>query len=189
MMNAVGNGLAAAFLLARGRADAMNHVETGLDGAARSFVAAIICLPGFLCLRLLDWADGEAPLQIGHALTLDLLGDVIAWAGFALISRQLAALLGRSAQWPRYIAAWNWCNVAQYGLWAAASLPGLVGAPEFVQQIAGLVALGWGLWLEWYATRLALEIDILPAVALVAVDFSLMLAIDWVTSVAAALSR
>jgi hypothetical protein len=182
-MNAVGNGLQAAFLLARGHPDALAHVETGLDGAARSFVAALICLPGFLCLRLFSWLDGGLPPRVGHALGVDLLSYVIGWAGFALISRGLARQLGALDRWPRYIAAWNWCSVAQYSLLVAAGLPGLLGAPEFLQQTFGLVALGWALWLEWYATRLALEIDVLPAIGIVVLDFTFMLVIDWAISV------
>jgi hypothetical protein len=182
MLSAVGNGLQAAFLLARGRADGLRHVETGPDGAARSFFAAMICLPGFLCLRLLDWVDAGVPLRVGHALAADLLAFVIAWAGFALISRHVAILLGREDRWPRYIAAWNWCNVAQYGLLVAAGLPGLLGAPDFVQQACGLIALGWALWLEWYATHLALEIRLWPAVGLVALDVFVMSLIEGAAS-------
>ena len=95
---------------------------------------------------------------------------MIGWAGFALLSRPLVAMLGRSARWPRFIAAWNWCNVAQYCLLMAACVPELAGAPVWMQQAAGLVALGWALWLEWYATRLALEIAPVQAAGLVLVD-------------------
>lgn len=183
IINTVGNGLQAAFLLARGRADGLRHVEAGLDGAARSFFAAMICVPGFLCLRMLDWLDSGIPLRLGHALATDLLGYVIAWTGFALVSRSVARRLGRVEQWPRYIAAWNWCNVAQYALLVMAGLPGLLGVPEFLQQTLGLIALGWALWLEWYATRLALEVDVLPAVGLVLLDIALVYLVDLVTVV------
>jgi hypothetical protein len=183
ILSAVGNGLQAAFLLARGRSEGMQHVETGLDGAARSFWAVAICLPAFLCLRLLDWADGGVPLRVGHALAADLLGYVIGWAAFALLSRELAGLMGKLDLWPRFVAAWNWCNVAQYGLLVAAGLPDLLGAPGWVQQAAGLIALGWALWLEWYVTRLALEISTLAAVGLVVIDLVIGLLITSITAV------
>ncbi len=54
-----------------------------------------------------------------------------------------------------------------------ASLPPLLGAPEIVGQTAWLVATGWALWLEWYATRLALDISRLQAVGLVLIDLAM----------------
>ena len=50
---------------------------------------------------------------------------------------------------------WNWCNVVQYLLLVLAGLPLLLGAPDWIDQTAGLVALGWALWLEWFAARVA----------------------------------
>jgi hypothetical protein len=49
----VTSGLHGALLLARGRADGLRYVEDDMAGAARSFWAAAICIPAFLCLRLL----------------------------------------------------------------------------------------------------------------------------------------
>ena len=178
----VGHGLHAAMLLARGRADGLDHVETDMAGAARSFWAAAICLPAFVGLRLLDWSDAGGPRHIGHAFALELLGYVIGWAGFALVSRPLLAALGRAERWPRFIAVWNWCNVAQYCLLALACIPELAGAPGWVQQAAGLVALGWALWLEWYASRLVLEVGAMPAVLLVAVDVAIGMTIAGITA-------
>ena len=50
-----------AFLLARGRPDGLLLIvappEAEMAVAARSFWAIALCLPAFLCLHLLDWAD------------------------------------------------------------------------------------------------------------------------------------
>jgi len=186
-MASVANGLQAALLLARGRSEGLALVETGPAGATRSFWAAAICLPAFLCLRLLDWSDGGGgPLfslgpAFSHSFALQFLGYVIGWAGFALLSRPLVAMLGRAASWPRYIAVWNWCNVAQYALLVVACVPELAGAPQWVQQASGLIALGWAVWLEWYATRLVLEIKTLPAVGLVVVDVVIGMLVTGIT--------
>ena len=108
------SGLQAALLLARGRSEGVQHVDDDLRVAARSFWAAAVALPAFLCLRLLDWASDGLPPHPGHAWALDLLFYVIGWAGFAVLSRSLVAALGRSRRWPRFITVWNWCNVVQY---------------------------------------------------------------------------
>jgi hypothetical protein len=171
----VGEGLHAALLLARGRADGMLVLsardEPSTATAVRSFWAAALCLPAFICLQLIDLAvEPRLPPHAAHGLALQLLGYVIDWAGFALLTHWLAGLMGRGGTWPRFIAAWNWCNVVQYMLLVAAALPPLLGMPEIVGQTAWLAATGWALWIEWYATRVALEVNGLQAVGIVLLD-------------------
>ncbi len=179
LSGAVANGLSGAFLLARGRADGLARVQREVSppavaelGAARSFWAAVISVPALIGMRLIDWTAQGVPARPGHALALDLLVFVVGWTGYAVLSRSVATMLGRGQRWPTYIAVWNWCNVVQYALLLLGSLPVLFHAPEPVSQAAALVALGWALWLEWFATRLALNLPGLAAVGLVALDLS-----------------
>jgi hypothetical protein len=171
--NAVVNGLQGALLLARGRPEGLGWVEDDLAGAARSFLAAPLCLPAFLCLRLIDWSSGGMPARPTHALALDLLSYIIGWAGFAVLSRTMAVALGRETRWPRFIAAWNWCNAVQYLLLTAAALPVLLGASAWFAQAAELIALGWALWIEWFAAKVALDVPGLQAGGMVALDLGL----------------
>jgi hypothetical protein len=169
----VTSGLHGALLLARGRADGLNFVEDDMAGAARSFWAAIICLPAFICLRLLAWSGSSLPPHPAHIFAADLLSYIIGWCGFALLTHRLVGSMGLAARWPRVIAIWNWCNVVQYLLLVLFSIPGLLGVPALLDQAAQLFALGWALWLEWFAFRLALDIGRLPAAALVALDVAI----------------
>ena len=176
MSGRLGTSLHGAFLLACGRPDGLALIAAPPDEemavASRSFWAAAVCLPAFLCLHLLDWATGPMPAEPGHSLLLDLLGYVIGWTGFALLSHRLAESMGRAALWPRFIATWNWCNVIQYLMLVAAGLPAILDLPPLLTQTAWLVAMGWALWLEWYATRLALVLPGGAAAAMVGLDFS-----------------
>ncbi len=174
-------GLQGAFLLARGRPEGLCLVPVDLAGAGRSFWAAPAALPAFLCLRLLEWSADGLPSAPLHALALDLATFVIGWAGFALLSHRLVGALGRSAYWPRFIAAWNWCNVVQYLLLLAAWLPQLLDAPSWVVQTGWLVAICWALWLEWFAARLALGGAPLAAAGLVGIDLGLGLLLGLVS--------
>ncbi|MDE2574255.1 MAG: hypothetical protein KGL55_02990 [Rhodospirillales bacterium] len=170
------NGLQAALLLARGRPEARDVLRgsgEALAVARRSFWAAAICLPAFLCLHLIDWAQAGPPARPGHALALDLLGYASGWAGFALVSHHIAAMLGRERQWPQFIAAWNWCSLVQYLMLVAAALPVLLGLPDMVCELVWLVALGWALWLEWFAARVMLDVPTLTAVGFVAFDIAI----------------
>ena len=170
-------GLQAAWLLARGRPEGARLLSVppadALAAAARSFWAAPLCLPAFVCLHVIGWMESGLGAFPARGFALDLLGFVIGWAGFALLTRGLAARLGRQALWPGFITAWNWCNVLQYMLLVAAALASLLGLPDVVAETAWLAAMGWALWLEWFATRLTLAVPALTAVALVALDFSI----------------
>jgi len=174
-------GLRGALALAVGRPEGVRHFGADLPAAARSFRAAGVALPGFLCLHLMDVLAGHAPGAPWNGLVLDLLGYAIGWAGFALLSHRMAAALGRSDRWPRYIAAWNWCNVVQYVLLIGAMLPVLLGMPGWLDHVAGLVALFWAVWLEWFTARVALEVGGLQAAGLVLMDIGLGVLLSIVT--------
>jgi hypothetical protein len=63
--------------------------------------------------------------------------------------------------------------VVQYLLLVVFAIPGLLGAPPLVDQVAQLVGIGWALWLEWFAFRLTLGIAVVPAAGLVTLDVSI----------------
>ncbi|MBV9656163.1 MAG: hypothetical protein JOZ42_16530 [Acetobacteraceae bacterium] len=173
LAGSISNGLQAALLLATGRREGLLLVAPEREAAIRSFWAIAVCFPAFVCMRLLAWRESGMPADPAHAFAADLLAYVIGWIGYAVLSREVARALGRERAWPRYLAVWNWCNVAQYVLLVAASVPALLGAPLWVDQVLQLVAVGWALWLEWFAARLALTLAPLAAAGLVALDLAL----------------
>ena len=173
-VRSIASGMHAALLLARGRAEGLQYAGSDLAGAARSFWAIAVALPAFILLRQLGGDAGTTP---AHDFALDLLSYIIGWIGFALLSRPVVEAMGRAPRWPRFMVVWNWCNVVQYLLLVVAAVPGLLGAPGLVQQAASLIAIGWALWLEWFAIKLALEVSTLAALGLVGLDLSIGLAL------------
>ena len=173
VINAVSAGVYGALLLARGRPDGIQLVDTDRTAAIRSFWAIPLCLPAVVCLKLLDWlATGipaHAPLELGRYLLLFLVG----WLLFVWVSHHIASVLNRQAQWPRFIAIWAYCSIIENTLVAIGGLPGALGAPSIVDQACGLVMTGWALWLEWYAIRLSLQVGPLTAALLLAVDIGI----------------
>jgi hypothetical protein len=179
----VANGLAAALLFARGRPEGLGLLPGDLGTARFSFVAAIICLPAFLGIRAIGWATQAGPQSgVPVALLAELAGYAIAWAGFALASRSLAGQAQRGAEWPRFIAAWNWANVVQYVVLVVVLLPAALGLPGWIANTLGLVALGYALWLEWFVTRMALSVSGPTAVMFVLLDLALGLFIGAFTA-------
>lgn len=167
-------GLAGAFLLGRGKPEGLALMETTPEGAWRSFAAALVCLPAFLAIRFFAWATLGAPEGgFGRAFIAEVTGYAIAWAAFALASLPLAQAWGRGADWPRFIAAWNWTNIVQYLVLLALTLPGALGLPAGLAQLLSLVGLGYAIWLEWFVARHGLGVDGGRAAALVGLDLAL----------------
>lgn len=170
MLGAVGGGLQAAMLLARGSPDGLVRLVAPPADihrvALRSFVAILLCLPAFLLLDLWD----EAGAIDGVRLVSDTLGFVVGWVGFTVLSWEVVTRIGRGGMWWRFIAAWNWSNVAQHVLLLGAGLLPTLGAPDWLSEAGYVFAVGWALWIEWYATRLTLELSNVAACGLVALD-------------------
>ena len=89
----------------------------------------------------------------------DIMGYVVGWLVFAMrVTGWRRCSVGRT--WGRFIAAWNWCNVIEGMLLVVVGgIPGLLGAPPIVGEACRTVAIGWALWIEWYATRLAFGVE------------------------------
>jgi hypothetical protein len=172
-------------MLTIGQAAGIRAFTNDMAATQRSFVTAIFSLPIFILFHVLDWVAGVSPVDPPHLMVIDLLTFPISWAGYALISIPLVRMLGAEQQWPRYIAAWNWSNLAQYVLLFITSLPVVLHVPAIATETCALVGYGWALWLEWFVTRLVLNLSPTAAALLVAVDVgfsavvSLMTLIPW----------
>ena len=143
-------------------------------GAWRSFSAALICLPAFIALRLFAWTSFGMPAGgFLRGIVAEMTGYAVAWTGFALISLPLAQGWGRTARWPRFIAAWNFSNVVQYLVLLALSVPGLLGLPAGPAQALTVLGLAYATWFEWFVARHALSVDGMRAAAMVGVDLAL----------------
>jgi hypothetical protein len=168
-------------LLTIGQAGGIRAFTNDVAATQRSFVTALFSLPIFIMFHVLDWVAGVSPVDPPHLMVLDLLTFPISWAGYALISIPLVRMLGAEHQWPRYIAAWNWSNLAQYVLLFITSLPVVLHVPAIATETCALVGYGWALWLEWYVTRLVLNLSPTAAALLVAVDVGLSAVVSLMT--------
>ena len=171
MFASVASGLQAALLFARGREDGLRYIDPDHASAARSFWALPVALPAVVCLTLINWVQaGGVPAQAGHALGLDMMTFVLGWIGYAVLTFELVRYVGAADRWPRFIAAWNWCNVIENLLLVFGSIPALLGAPPIVAEASQLIAIGWALWIEWFAIRLSLRSNGIVAAWLVVLD-------------------
>jgi hypothetical protein len=106
---------------------------------------------------MLDWAEDPPAAGVAYALLVQIVAHAAGWAGFAVASQALAQAAGRGAEWPHFIAAWNWANVVQYLLLLAVSLPPLLGLPQPLASALAVATLGYQLWLVWFLAKTTLR--------------------------------
>jgi len=166
-------GLNAALRLARGRADGVVLVPGDRETVVRSFWSVALCLPTVICRLAMSWVATGVPSDALHLLGREVIVFVVGWLVFVEVTHRLAPLIGRAERWGRFIALWNWCNVVEGVLIIVGGIPGVLGAPAIVDEAFELIAIGWALWLEWYATRLAFGVTPVTAILLVLLDQSI----------------
>jgi hypothetical protein len=172
-VSTVTSGLSAALRLALGRADGVVLVTDDRATTARSFWSIAFCVPSVTCRLLMSWTETGIPGDAAHLAGRELLVFLLGWLIFVEVTYRLAPVLGRAERWGHFIALWNWCNVIEDVLIVIGGIPGLLGAPQMVDDVCELVTFGWALWLEWYAIRLALGVGPLVATAMVVLDQSI----------------
>ncbi|MBS0638975.1 MAG: hypothetical protein JSS43_03835 [Proteobacteria bacterium] len=163
-------GLSGAARLAFGKPDGAGLVGGDRLSAIRSFWAIPMALPSLVCRLLTAWAVDGVPANAGRVMGRELIVFIVGWLLFIEITHRIVPLMGRGERWPRFIALWNWCNVVEGALIVLGGLPALLGAPPILAQAAELITIGWALWLEWFATRLALGISVSGAISFVLLD-------------------
>lgn len=166
-------GLFAALRLARGRSDGVVLVSGDHRTIVRSFWAIGLSLPAVIVRMLMSWVVNGVPKDTLHSAGREVIVFVLGWLVFVELTYRLAPMIGRAERWGRYIVLWNWCNVVEGALVIVGGIPGTLGAPTIIDQACELTAIGWALWLEWYATRLAFGVGTLTAVWLVVLDQSI----------------
>lgn len=171
-----GVALHGAWLLARGQPIGLALLSVPPDAVAeetgQSFWALALSIPAFVALQAIGWVTDGVPEDVAGTFVRDLLGLIVGWLGFLALMHPVCRRIGRPAQWPRFVVAWNWCSLLQALMLVVAGLPALLGAPEWLGETAGLVALGWSLWMGWFLTRLTLALSPLMAAVVVGLDLS-----------------
>ncbi|KAA2215150.1 hypothetical protein [Teichococcus oryzae] len=165
-------------MLLRGNAAGAACFAPTREAALRSFRVAILCAPMFLVARLIARPE-EASARF---LTAEITGFVASWPAYALAALVLCRFMGREALWPRWIAVWNWTNLAQYILMVTLLAFGLLVPEGWVLEAGSLMVIGYVLWLQWFSARAALEVTGFQAAAFVMLDLMVSLLLSGVVA-------
>ena len=158
------NVLRGIFLVVRGRPEGLAQFGTSPEAvlAALAPFAAFLLVAAFLGL-----------VGIGVDALADVAVATIGLVAPLVLSFEVARRLGRAGLWPRFAAAFCWCQwaaplvlVAMLLLMSLLMAGGLSGNFAAFAGIAAMV--GYGLWLHWFLARHALELPPWRAAGLVA---------------------
>lgn len=174
------NGLAGAFMLARGRKDGLALIDPTPAGAWASFASMWLCAPGYVALRLMGAGEEMGdPLRV---LLAEAIGYVLGWFAFPVLMAGLVVTMMRVSAFPRFVSAWNWTNAVQILVLLCAGAIGALGIlPGAAGDALGIAALLYILWLEWFVAREALAIPGMRAAAVVGADLMLGLFLTGLT--------
>lgn len=150
------NNLIGIFELAIGRASGFGRFATSTR-AFRISLAALMCVPAFMALMVIQRLGLETALTIVLAIFCALLVPPV-------VTHALARLWQREAWWLRFAIAFNYARIAVVGVYAAllmvaAILLSLRLPRELVSGVIQAVMLIYTLWLDWFLLRTGLQIS------------------------------
>lgn len=174
----IATGLYGAWRLAQLDKTAMRYFDTSVEGAYKSFFAAVIVAPGFVLLLLLAYAG--RPIEASFFAAVLMLGFayVILWVLFPLVAHALLNGLGMAERFRPLLVAHNWAQcLVVYAILpvAAISASGLLAG--FGQLLSFLMQVFLAPAYLWYVMRTALQGNGHIAFALLIVGLFIELAV------------
>ena len=148
--------------------------DDSIEGYWKSFSCAAIVLPGYILLVYGAGAEPSADIHPIRVVFVEGIGYVIGWVAWPLAAAYIAPLLGRGENYMRYIVAYNWSagtQIVALLLLLVFQGSGIVSEGAFAG--IGLVALLILLFYHGFIVRVALDIRVELAVALVIGEFLL----------------
>ena len=175
-------GLYGAMQFARLDRSAIQCFENTPEAFWRSFQAAIVTLPAYILLQLINIAN--VPVNAGpmRVLFVEICAYVVAWVLFPLIMTTISDTLQRGDKYYRFIVAWNWAIIPQVFLYLAVTALASSGTlPASMAALLGICVLAAVLFYQGFIATCMLDIRP-PAVAMIlVVDFAIALLLNQVT--------
>lgn len=172
-------GLAGAWRLARLDRNGMRYFDVTVDGFWRSFQAAVIAAPIYLVLVLLRTDDHPLSADPVRATLIEAIGYVIDWTAFPLAAWYLCRAFNCSSRYLGFIIAYNWANVLQMVVFLPVALLSAGGVlPGGLVSLLALALTAAVIYYQYFITRTALGVDVLPALGFVATAFIIDLLLD-----------
>lgn len=142
-------------------------------GLIASFlIPGILLLPGYAYLAAERFDALKIEPSLGELLAIEPLGYLIGWTLFPVLSHLYCRRTGKERDWYDYIAAYNWSNILQMGLYLPASMIADLGMPAALMFVMSVAVLALAIAIHFRLATVVLRVDPLPALVLVAIDLA-----------------
>jgi hypothetical protein len=171
------SGLYGAYRLCRFDRSGLSYFDATPQGFWRSFVSALLVAPLHFAVTYAALEGRAIEADTASVVVVELCAYVILVFAYPLAMHYVCRLLDRDRQYILYIVAYNWAGV----ILSLLALPAIVlDSGAALHDIASVVALAVtvaSLAMMWFIARIALEVPVLTAVAVVVLDVVLELII------------
>jgi hypothetical protein len=160
--------------LLKGDRGGIGKLASGTNaGLVASFlIPGILLLPGYAYLAAERFEALKIEPALAELLTIEPLGYLIGWTLFPVLSHLYCQRTGKLHDWYDYIAAYNWSNILQMGLYLPASLIADTGMAPPVMFVMSVAVLAAAIGIHFRLAIVVLRVDPLPALVLVAIDLA-----------------
>ena len=160
-----------AYRMARLDAGAVSLFNTTVEGAWRSFFAAVLIAPFFFSLIAMGPRIDPELYDPARYWTAEVIAYVVSWTAYPVIMAMITESLGRRERFVSYLVVYNWAAVIQAAVFIPINGLQMTGVlPQDVGSLLWFVAFGALLGYLWFIARTVLSITPVSAMAIVALD-------------------
>jgi hypothetical protein len=164
--------------LAHFDASGFGYFDRSIAGFWRSFRVAFLVAPieGWLFVTQLQGLGLSAGW--GRTLVVAILAYIVGWFLFPVAAYEICRRIDRDAEYPGYIAVYNWSQAGGSALKLVAAVPAVLG----LISLDASLTLSWLVFLAylWFIARHSLKVEGLVAGGFVLLDFVLSLLLSQV---------
>lgn len=160
--------------------DGWRGLDHSIDGIWKSFFAAVLVAPPQAVMIVMSLnASGAVPTAgLGRMIAVFSISYVIGWVAFPLIMAGVCEVIGKGANFGRYIVGYNWAQVIQVGVFLPAAVVTTAFGPGGAASLLSIAALLAVLIYAWFVARTGLDIPSAGAVAVVVLDIVLSIVLN-----------
>lgn len=159
----------------------LQYLDDSIAGFWNSFYAAIIVLPGFVILQLLELAFRQEAVVVEswpRVLAVWSIAYVLQWTLFPIATAYITAEIDRRDEYLRFIVALNWASVIQVTVAVPAVTLQVVMGPNSAGVFFFILISLALLFYSWFISKTALNVSGAVAAGLVVLNLVLSQAIN-----------